>query len=119
MGAFFLLRMNDHLQYLTKVKATLDGKGDFRGSDHHSCKFGCWLDGDGRKEVAEMPSEAQSIFESILEPHQRFHDASHQALLAHDAGDSGQAGEKITEMHQLSHQLVDKLLQLDRLVARK
>lgn len=63
-----MLRMNDHLQYLNKVKATLDGKGDFRGSDHHSCKFGGWLDGDGPREVAEMASEAQAIFASILEP---------------------------------------------------
>lgn len=119
MAAFFLLRMNDHLQYLNKVKATLDGKGDFRGSDYHKCKFGLWLYGDGPNEVADMPAEAKPVFESIFEPHQRFHDASHQALEFHDAGDSEHAKEKMTEMHHLSNELVGKLLQLDRLATRK
>lgn len=117
MGAFFLLRMNDHLQYLNRVKATLDGKGDFRGSDHHSCKFGRWLDSDGPHEATSLGDDARAIFDSIIEPHERFHDASAQALRLHDAGDLEQSRQKVTEMHRLSSQLVDKLLQLDRLAA--
>lgn len=119
MGAFFLLRMNDHLQYLNKIKATLDGKGEFRGSDHHSCKFGKWLDSDGPKEAGEIGTDAKSVFDSIIAPHQRFHEISHEALAAHDAGNKEQEVQKVTEMHQLSGKLVDSLLALDRLATRK
>ena len=119
MGAFFLLRMNDHLQYLNRLKATLDGKGDFRGSDHHSCKFGKWLDTDGPKEVGEISADAKALFDSIIAPHQRFHEVSHEALAAHDAGNKDVEVQKLTEMHQLSGKLVDSLLTLDRMAAKK
>lgn len=119
MSAFFLLRMNDHLQYLNKIKATLDGKGDFHGSDHHSCKFGKWLDSDGPAEVAAIGADAQSIFDSIIQPHQQFHEVSHQALQAKESGDEPKAASLVTEMHRLSSHLVDKLLQLDRLATKK
>lgn len=119
MGAFFLLRMNDHLQYLNRIKATLDGKGDFRGSDHHSCKFGRWLDSDGPKEAAELGAEAKAIFDAIIEPHRQFHDTSHRALELHDSGNAAEAAQKVTEMHRLSSDLVDKLLKLDRMSSPK
>lgn len=119
MGAFFLLRMNDHIQYLNKIKATLDGKGEFRGSDHHSCKFGKWLDSDGPKEAAEIGADAKAIFEAIIAPHERFHQVSHQALAAHDAGNTAEEKQCVTEMHQLSSKLVDNLLALDRMSTRK
>lgn len=119
MGAFFLLRMNDHLQYLNKIKATLDGKGEFRGSDHHSCKFGKWLDSDGPHEAIAIGADAKALFDSILAPHQRFHEISHEALAAHDAGNKAQEVQKVTEMHQLSSKLVDSLLALDRMASKK
>jgi hypothetical protein len=119
MSAFFLLRMNDHLQYLNKIKATLDGKGDFQGSDHHSCKFGRWLDSDGPKEAAELGEDAKALFDGILEPHRQFHEASKAALELHKAGDQAQSAQKVTDMHRLSSDLVEKLLQLDRMSTRK
>lgn len=119
MTAFFLQRMNDHLQYLNKIKATLDGKGDFQGCDHHSCKFGRWVDSDGPKEASELGNEAQALFDSIIEPHRQFHEASKAALELQGAGDKAQSGQKVTEMHRLSSQLVEKLLQLDRMAVRK
>jgi hypothetical protein len=115
MGAFFLLRMNDHLQYLGKIKATLDGRGDFQGSDHHSCKLGKWLDGEGPQEAACIGAEGKAVFDALVEPHRRFHEASNQALILKGDGDGAGAEARVTEMHQLSAQLVDKLLELDRL----
>lgn len=115
MGAFYLLRMNDHLQYLNRIKSTLDGRGDFRGCDHHSCKLGTWLDNDGPREVNEMGDEASAVFASLIEPHRQFHDASSQALLLREAGDQAGCEARLTEMHQLSTQLVNKLLYLDKL----
>jgi hypothetical protein len=119
MGAFFLLRMNDHLQYLNRVKATLDGKGDFTGCDHHSCKLGLWMDGVGVAESGELGPEARAVFDSLFEPHRQFHEASSQALRMQAAGDRHGSEDKLTEMHQLSALLVNKLLYLDTLASRK
>lgn len=119
MGAFFLLRMNDHVQYLNRIKATLDGRGDFRGSDHHFCRLGKWLDNEGPAEAAALGPEGQALLESILEPHRQFHEASSEAIHLQESGDQQGMEACITQMHQLSALLVDKLLELDRLSGKK
>jgi hypothetical protein len=117
MPAFFLLRMNDHLQYLKKVKATLDGVGDFRGSDHRSCKFGLWIDGAGPREVSDLGPAAMSVFDSVLVPHEQFHTASARALAFQAEGRVAETEREVTEMHMLSGRMVEKLLELDTLAA--
>lgn len=64
MGAFFLLRISDHMQYLRKITAALEGHGDFRGfgSDSHECKLGRWIDGAGRQESAGYGPVAVRLF---------------------------------------------------------
>lgn len=52
--AFFLLRLNDHIQYLKKIDATLAGTNNFEGTDCHDCKLGKWLYGVGVQEVEVM-----------------------------------------------------------------
>jgi hypothetical protein len=113
MGAFFLLRINDHMQYLKKIKATLDGAGEFRGGDHHSCKLGTWIDGAGPAEAAEVGPKAVASFERLYEPHERFHLASGRALALQEVDRVEECERAVTEMHQLSSTLVDLLLQLD------
>jgi hypothetical protein len=113
--AFYLLRLNDHVQYLRKIQATLEGKGDFQGSDHRACKLGTWLYGQGEQEASAVGPEAKSLFDSLFEPHQRFHEASALALEKQRAGDTAGAGSAVTQMHRLSAVLVDKLLALDKL----
>ncbi len=114
--AFFLMRLNDHVQYLKKIEATLAGTGDFQGSDHHECKLGKWLYGDGANEVSNLQNaKAQSIFDSLLEPHEHFHNASKQALEKKQAGDEQGAQIAITEMYKISQIITQKLLGLDAL----
>lgn len=115
MPAFFLLRINDHLQYLSKVKATLDGKGDFRGTDHHSCRLGTWMDSTGPRDAAEVGPDATAILRLLYEPHERFHGASGRALQYQASGHRAEQEWEVTEMHRLSARLVDLLLQLDGL----
>ncbi|WP_295449253.1 CZB domain-containing protein [uncultured Thiodictyon sp.] len=115
MGAFFLLRLNDHIQYLNRIKATLNGTGDFRGCGHHDCKLGKWMDGAGPTEAAEVGPAAKAVFDALAEPHQQFHAASAKALELSLAGNAGAAETEITAMHTLSALLVDRLLELDRL----
>lgn len=118
MGAFFLQRINDHTQYLKNIKATLDGTGDFAGTDHHSCKLGRWLYSEGPREAARVGPVAADVFQAILEPHERFHEASAMALAHQRAGQSAEQEREVTQMHLLSSKLVDLLLELDRFASK-
>jgi hypothetical protein len=111
--AFFFQRMNDHVQYLKKIQATLDGKGDFHGTQYQECKLGQWLYDGGPAEAAAVSEEAKVMFDTLLEPHQRFHDASHEAVEKHLAGDEEGAKAAVTEMVKLSNTLINILLKLD------
>jgi len=114
--AFFLMRLNDHIQYLKKIDATLSGKVNFQGTSHNECKLGKWLYGEGVTEVAELQSgRAQEIFDSLFEPHERFHSVSKEALHKKLVGDEQGSKEAITEMHVLSCVISQKLLELDSL----
>jgi hypothetical protein len=113
--AFFFQRMNDHVQYLKKIQATLDGKGEFQGTDYHDCKLGNWLYDSGPEEASAVGDEARNLFDTLLEPHQRFHDSSHVAVQKHLEGDSEGAKMAVTEMYKLSNVLINKLLELDKL----
>ncbi|MCU7918291.1 MAG: CZB domain-containing protein [Candidatus Thiodiazotropha sp. (ex Epidulcina cf. delphinae)] len=112
-SAFFLRRLNDHIQYLGKLKATLEDKGDFQGTDHHTCKLGQWLDSDGPAQSSAISEEARTVFDSLLEPHERFHHASKSALECKRSGDKKGMEEAMTEMFKLSAILVDILMKLD------
>ena len=114
-SAFFFMRLNDHVQYLKKIQATLEGKGDFQGTDYHDCKLGKWINEDGAEEASLVSDEARKIFDSMIEPHQQFHDASKAALEKQQLGDTGGAEEQVTNMHKLSTSLVNSLLELDKL----
>lgn len=113
--AFCFLRLNDHVQYLKKIQATLEGEGDFQGTDFHVCKLGKWIYGEGAEEASAVGDEAKRLFDTLLEPHQRFHDASHEAVEKQQAGDSEGAELAVTEMHKLSTVLINILLELDKL----
>lgn len=113
--AFFMMRLNDHIQYLKKMEAALKGDNNFLGTDHKTCKLGCWLHAEGKAEVADMHSpKAQEVFDSLFEPHQQFHEAGQRALAAKIAGDDQSAKEAMTEMYQLSAVLTNRLLDLDK-----
>lgn len=113
--AFFLQRLNDHIIYLTKVKTTLDDKGDFCGTDFHVCKLGQWLYGDGRDEAAAVSDEMLAEFDSLCKPHKDFHKASTSAITAHAEGNREVEESAFTEMHLLSNKLVTALLEIDRM----
>ncbi|HEC85057.1 MAG: hypothetical protein DRR08_03410 [Candidatus Parabeggiatoa sp. nov. 2] len=112
--AFFLKRLNDHVQYLKKIDAAIKGESDFQGTPHRDCQLGQWLYDEGGAEVAAMEnSNAKEVFESLLEPHERFHTISKEALEKKRAGDEAGAQAILTEMHVLSTLITNKLLELD------
>jgi hypothetical protein len=114
--AFFLIRINDHVQYLKKINHTLNGQDDFQGCSHAECKLGKWIFGEGEAEVNALENPlAKEVFDSIKEPHEHFHQASTDALAKQQAGDKDGAQQSITEMHKLSTIVYNKLLELDKL----
>lgn len=113
--AFFFMRLNDHIQYLKKIQATLDGKGDFQGTGYHDCKLGNWIYGDGPEEASSISDEVRRIFDSLIEPHKQFHEASKTALEKQQLKDNKGAEAEVTNMHKISARLVNTLLELDKL----
>ncbi|MEN9502260.1 MAG: hypothetical protein RI964_1545 [Pseudomonadota bacterium] len=112
--AFFMQRLNDHIQYLDKVTKTIKGKADFHGSDCHCCKLGVWLDTEGKQEIEAYASGAAHLFDTLVTQHEQFHSISSDVLTLHSEGNTDSAYKSMTEMHKLSGQLVSLLLQIDR-----
>ncbi|RKZ38256.1 MAG: hypothetical protein DRQ49_00520 [Gammaproteobacteria bacterium] len=112
--AFFMKRLNDHIQYLKKMDVALKGEEDFSGSTHKNCKLGQWLYDEGLTEVGAMEnSKAKEVFESLLGPHEQFHILGNEALDKKLAGDEAGAQAIFTQLHVLSNTLTNKLLDLD------
>jgi hypothetical protein len=115
-NAFFMMRLNDHIQYLKKVDAALKGQLDFQITSHTECKLGRWIYGEGVAEITLLKdSRAKEVFDSLIEPHARFHQISQQALMKKQQGDENAVRTAITEMHLLSTTLTNKLLELDKM----
>ena len=118
--AFFLMRLNEHIQYLKKIEATLEGKEDFQGSSHYDCQLGQWLYGAGSQEVTALQDEqALQVFNSLFEPHERFHQVTKQLLEQKSAATETATQLAMTEMHRLSQVLSQKLLALDAVAMAK
>ncbi len=114
--AFFLIRLNDHIQYLKKINRTLEGQDNFQGCVHTECKLGKWMYSEGLAEVAALNNpHALQLFESIKKPHEQFHRISQDALAKHFAHDPTGAAQAVTEMHKLSATICNKLLELDKI----
>lgn len=112
---FFLHRMNDHVQYLNKIKATLAGKGNFKGTDCRCCALGKWIYSEGVDYAAQFNPFAQQLFNDMVAAHERFHEASATTLQCQQVGNELGQYRALTEMYQLSNQLVQMLLKLDQM----
>ena len=115
--AFFLQRLNDHVQYMKKISATLADNGDFQGTTHDDCKLGQWIYGEGAQEVAALSDpDAQTVFDSLKEPHEKFHRISQEALSKKVSGDIAGANQAETDIYVLSTDIYNKLLKLDGMI---
>ncbi len=115
--AFFLKRLNDHVQYLRQMKARLDGHNQFEPTSCRICALGEWLYGEGMKYASEHSEVMLNLFHALLEPHERFHAASEEALRCQQAGDELGMRRALTEMHTLSTTLINILLKMDGIPA--
>ena len=112
--AFFIKRLNDHIQYLKQIDAAVNGKSDFQGTTYRDCQLGQWLYQEAPTVIANMKNiKAQEVYESLLEPHKQFHLLGEEALQKKQAGDEIGARSALTQLHLLSNLLTKKLLELD------
>ena len=114
--AFFMRRLNDHIQYLKQIDAAVNGKSDFQGTTYRDCQLGQWLYNEASTVITNMKStQAKEVYESLLEPHKQFHLLGEEALQKKQAGDEVGAKAALTQLHLLSNLLTKKLLELDSL----
>lgn len=113
-NAFFVQRLNDHIQYLRKVTNTLKGADDFQGTECTQCKLGQWLYHEGQADFNACVPDGNELFALLEEKHKRFHVFSNDALAKHRSGDSINSYRAMTEMHKLSNEMVKLLLTADR-----
>ncbi|WP_028488518.1 CZB domain-containing protein [Thiothrix lacustris] len=112
---FFIKRLNDHVQYLSKMKGRLDGLNQFEPCNCQQCALGGWLYGEGLSEVKPYGAVMEDLFQALFIPHERFHQSSDEALCCQMAGDELGTRRALTEMHQLSNTLVMLLLKMDNI----
>ncbi|WP_084536596.1 methyl-accepting chemotaxis protein [Azospirillum halopraeferens] len=102
----------DHVTFLEKVRAAIDGGNDTRAdnlANHHQCRLGKWYDAMKDPAVTSSPH-----FAALAEPHARFHDAGKRALVAAERGDIAGARSEAAELERVSHTVLDLL---DKLAA--
>lgn len=90
----------DHVVFKKRVVDTVSGRDDLHADDvvdHHSCRLGKWYDKVALPELRNHP-----VFKSIVEPHQRVHEAARQALTAHAEGRRGDALEQLQVLEEAS-----------------
>ncbi len=113
-NAFFVQRLNDHIQYLRRVSNTLKGEDNFQGTACTHCKLGLWLYSEGKEDLAADTESGAHLFEALVEKHKRFHLVSNEALAKHAVGDYINSYRAMTDMHRLSGELVSLLLKADQ-----
>ena len=127
--AFFLQRVNDHLQYLHHINQTLEndrcfeGSTDidcFKGTGETECNLGRWLYGEGSTEIDALDNQKiKALFDGLFEPHTRFHQVSFEAINKRQTGDKQGAQVLIAEMKEISNQLTRKMLELEALLQQE
>lgn len=113
-NAFFMQRLNDHIQYMKRVSNTLKGKDNFQGTACTHCKLGLWLYSEGKADLAVDTEGGVHLFEALVEKHEHFHIVSNEVLEKHAAGDGINSYRAMTEMHKLEGELVSLLLTADQ-----
>ena len=114
-NVFFLKRLNDHVQYLRRMKGRIDGKNNFEPTTCYQCALGQWLYGEGRQEASQLGETMEALFEQLLLPHEQFHLASEATLNYRLADDEVGMRRTMTDMYRLSNTLIDLLLKMDAL----
>jgi diguanylate cyclase (GGDEF)-like protein/PAS domain S-box-containing protein len=75
--------------------------------DHHQCRFGHWLDKEGRARHGTHPS-----FQSIVSLHHQVHLLAIELLKTMEQGEQAKALRRMSELHELRDTLIEQLTAL-------
>ena len=114
-----LKRIIDHAIFMDNVAKALEGKTDWKPTDHTQCALGKWYYSQGKQEIDKYGKEALEIFNSIEEPHARLHSFGIRAIEAAQEGKEEEAYEYASKMYESSYEIVQKLLDLYNIVSQR
>jgi methyl-accepting chemotaxis protein len=102
----------DHVLFKKRVVDTIMGRGQWESHsvpDHHTCRLGKWYDAIDNPQIRAHP-----IFEGLVEPHKRVHDAARQALSYHAANDVENTFLALRALDEASAEVISRLEALGR-----
>jgi len=108
------LSKTDHLLWTWRIYNMLLGYEhvDSRNvGTHHDCRLGQWVDGPESEILRANPT-----FMKLASPHERVHELARQAAHAYSQGNVNEAGSLLSQMSQVSQEVVAILNELQRLV---
>ncbi len=114
-----LKRVVDHANWMENVALTIEGKMDWTPTDHTGCKLGKWYYGEGPEEIKQYGEEAERIFKEMEPAHAKIHRLGIEAIQKAKEGEGEQAYELVSEMLENSSDIINLLLQLYSIVAKK
>lgn len=97
----------DHVMFVNRIERCLDGKEQVQSNalpDHTCCNFGKWYFSYGKDLCGTSPT-----FNTINGPHEMIHRIAKEAVDLFYRGDSARAEEKLTEVENLSFDIVNML----------
>ncbi len=119
LGIVLLTRIIDHGNFMQNVMKTIEGVIHWEPVDHMSCELGKWYYNHGLEEVQKYGAEAVKLFREIEEPHKKIHQAGIEAIKLKNEGKLQESYDKVNEMIDVSHQIVDKLISLYKIVSKE
>ncbi len=111
LRGFCELAKVDHLSYkfrVYKVLFGLSGEHESHFDSHTECRLGRWYyEGEGRTRFSQFPG-----YREIETPHLQVHQAAHEALQAHAAGNSARVLQMVAKMESASMIVLHELEKL-------
>lgn len=100
-----------HLQWITKVRAVIDGKMTASAQklvDHHKCSLGQWIDNESAKYGAEVvPS-----FQTMIKAHEQMHGIVQDVFQNKSSLSRMEMEQRYTELLEKSWIIIDSLIEL-------
>ena len=97
----------DHVMFVNRIERCLDGKEQVQSNtlpDHTCCRFGKWYFSNGKDLCGTSPT-----FKTINAPHEMIHRIAKEVVDLFNRGDSARAEEKLTEVENISFDIVNML----------
>ncbi|WP_457621561.1 methyl-accepting chemotaxis protein [Persephonella sp.] len=110
--AELLKRVVDHAVWMDNVVKAIEGKTDWRPTDHTQCNLGKWYYSKGREVISSYGNEALSIFNEIEPAHKKLHTLGITAIKIYNEGNKEEAYDLVEDMLNSSEKIVGLLFQL-------